>query len=344
MQTSLANFLRGLAVTFCLASWSAAAEPKITVVLEGLDNPSGIAIQPETGTVFVSDSGAGRVIKVGADGAAQDVVKGFSLDVYGKGPMYNIGPLGLAFTGKNTLVVGDGSKPDGEELLLVYELPADGAALNADQAKASFSLPAADEIKGEGNFYGVVATPAGIFVTCNGDDTKGWVSKCEIKEDGSFGPYTRFIATKEAVQVDAPVAITVDSRQHLVVGQMGEINVPNDSLLSFYNATTGQLAANFTTGLHDITALAYHPAITGNPKSGKLYALDFAWSDLAQGGLFELVSKPDDTSSSATKKIASLMKPTAMVFDANGALYVTIMGEAKEGDSAKPGKLLKIEF
>lgn len=315
---------------------SARAEPTVTKVLGGLDNPCGVALQPETGAIFVSDSAAGRVIKVGPDGAAQDVITGFPQDIYGKGPKYNIGPLGLAFIDKSTLVVGGGGLPDGEELLRIYRLPEDGKAITADQMKASFSLPKTDEIQGEGNFYAIVVTSNGIFATSNGDDTKGWVAKCEIKGD-DFGPYQRFIATKEAVEVDAPVGITTDARGNLVVGQMGEINVPSDSLLTFYNAKDGQMRANFPTQLHDITAVAY------NPQNGRLFALDFAWLDVTQGGLFELVAaKEGDRQTVKATKVQSLMKPSAMAFDSEGVLYVTVFGETKEGE--KTGELLRIEL
>jgi DNA-binding beta-propeller fold protein YncE len=320
-----------------VASMAMSAEPKATVVLSGLNNPSGIAVQPETGAIFVSDSAALRVVRVGAEGKAEDVITGFTKDIYGKGPMYDIGPLGLAFVDKDTLVVGDGGKIDGEELLRIYKLPADGSAITADQMVASFNMPATDELKAEGNFYGVAIAKTGIFITSNGDDTKGWITRAQIKSDG-FGPYERFIATKEAVNVDAPVGITIDERGNLVVAQMGEVNVPGDSLLSFYNAKNGQLLANFTTGLHDIDALAYHP------KTGKLYALDFAWVDTTQGGLFELIQKKDDDKTATTKKILSLDKPTAMAFGADGALYVTVFGTPKEGDTTPSGQLLKIEL
>ena len=99
-----------------LLSAQAQAEPKVTTVLKGLNNPCGVTIQPETGVVFVADSGAARVIKVDGDKAV-DVITDFPIDVYGKGPKYNIGPLGLAFVDQKTLVVGGGGLKDGEELL-----------------------------------------------------------------------------------------------------------------------------------------------------------------------------------------------------------------------------------
>jgi hypothetical protein len=84
---------------------------------------------------------------------------------------------------------------------------------------------------------------------------------------------------------------------------------------------------NLKTELNDITALAYSPR-------GQLYALDFAWADTKQGGLFQLLAEGDK--GVRTKKIVELDKPTAMVFDAEGALYITVVGEDKKG------KLLKV--
>ena len=78
-----------LAVTTVLA-----AEP--TTVIEGLNNPCGVAIQPGTGDIFVADSGAARIVRI-SEGKLSEVIIDFPIDVYGKGPKYNIGPLGLAF-------------------------------------------------------------------------------------------------------------------------------------------------------------------------------------------------------------------------------------------------------
>lgn len=167
--------LAGLGATFPIETFG---EDKVEVktIVERLNNPCGIAIQPETGHVFVSDSGALRVIRI-VDGKAEPVITGFPKDNYGKGPVYDIGPLGLAFIDKNTLAVGGGGKLDGEELLRVYKIPAAGAApIDASQMHgAPQTLPANGKVVGEGNFYGLAKGNQGIFVTCNGDDEKGWI-------------------------------------------------------------------------------------------------------------------------------------------------------------------------
>lgn len=317
-----------------------AEEAKLETVVEGLYNPCGLAIQPETGHVFVADSGHGKIVRI-VDGKAEDVVTGFALDVYGKGPMYDIGPLGLLFLDKNTIVVGGGSHPDGEEFLSVYTIPAAGeAAVDAKDAVTQLSLAATEEIKGEGNFYQLAMVDGAIYVTCNGDDTKGWVSKATVT-DGKVGPYERFIATKEAVEVDAPVGITISPRGEIVVGQMGEITIPGDSLLTFYD-TSGKMLANFETGLSDITALAYSPK-GSEPDARQLYATDFVWSDTTQGGLFQLIGEEADGEMTVrTNKIADLDKPTAMAFAEDGTLYILVIGTDAEGGSKDSGKLLKV--
>lgn len=298
---------------------------KVETVVSDLNNPSGVAIQPETGTVFIAESGALRIVKI-VDGKAEPVVTDFPKDVYGKGPMFDIGPLGLLFLDQNTLVVGDGGLPDGEELLRVYDLKDMKEPLKADKMKVSYKLAASDEQKGEGNFYALAATPDAIYVTSNGDDTKGWVARAAYKGSDVSG-FERYLATKEATEVDAPVGITISPRGELVVGQMGEITVPKDSLVTFYDANSKKMLLNLKTELNDITALAYSPR-------GQLYALDFAWADTKQGGLFQLLAEGDK--GVRTKKIVELDKPTAMVFDAEGALYITVVGEDKKG------KLLKV--
>ena len=185
----------------------------VETVVEGLNNPSGIAIQPETGHVFVADSGALRVIRV-VDGKIEPVITGFTKDAYGKSPIYDIGPLGLVFLDKDTLVVGGGGKPDGEEMIRVYKVPAVGEEpITADKTEGDPKmLPAVDDMIGEGNFYALAKGTKGVYVTCNGDDEKGWVALATIK-DGKIDVLERKIATKEATKVDAPVAITISPRR-----------------------------------------------------------------------------------------------------------------------------------
>ena len=232
------------------------------------------------------------------------------------------------------------STPDGDELVRVYKVGKDTPHKDHDPIKetaAEFTLgpikASEESAKGEGNFYGVATNGKAIFVTCNGDDTKGWVAKSEVK-NGKPGPLKLAIATKVATEVDAPVPV-IFSRdgKDLIVGQMGEVTAPpGDSLLTIYDPETGKLKKKYATGLNDIAGLAY------SPTTDKLYATDFSWSDPSKGGLFRL-----DITGDAVKatKIASLDKPAGMAFDKSGALYVTIFGTAAEGSDKPPGALVK---
>ncbi len=305
---------------------------KARVVLDGLNNPCGVAIQPETGIVFIADSGNHQVVRL-VDGKAEPAITDFPKDVYGKGPKVNIGPLGLLFLDKNTLVIGGGGQPDGQELLRLYKLPDSGDPITADKLDGSFSLAENDETKGEGNFYALASDGKAIYVTSNGDDTKGWVAKATI-EDARITGFERYLATKEATEIDAPVGITFSPDGLLVVGQMGEINIPGDGLLTFYDPETKEVRLNLETELNDITAVAY-----SNRK--QLYVLDYSWAAPEDGGLFHVWAEPEDRSSVHYEKLASLDKPTAMAFHPDGSLYITVRGEADDEHNSQ-GKLIRV--
>src|SRR4051794_35865593 len=117
MTRFLASSAFAALVTLTLAAM--AQDAKVEQVVGGLTNPCGVAIQPGTNHVFLSDSANGRVCRVD-NGKLVDVITGSPKDVYGKGPFYDIGPLGLIFTSDGkSLVVGDGGYKDGEECIRV---------------------------------------------------------------------------------------------------------------------------------------------------------------------------------------------------------------------------------
>ena len=308
-----------------------------------LDNPSGLAIHPKTGHVFIaSHDGVHRFIPGELPLKCPLEISGFPTDVYGKGPKYDISALGLAFLDEEHLVVGDGSRVDGEELIRVYKIPEKhpGKAMKEDEAVHTVGPIAAGEmsVMGEGNYYGVAVLDGTVYVTNNGDDTKGWISKFSMM-DGKPTELTPFIATKVATQVDAPVPIFA-SEGKLYVGQMGEVTTPGDSLLTVYdpksyNPDDPKVEKQWDLGdISDIAGLAQ------SPTTKKWYCTDFAWAEPEKGGLFELTVEGDKVN---VKKLTKLDKPTALAFDDKGNLYVAVFGTGKPEDAMTPGKLLMIE-
>ena len=308
-------------------------EIKVETVLEGLLNPTSVAIQPETEHIFVADSGNLRIIRV-VDGQAKDVIIEFSKDSIGENPKYEIGPLSLAFIDKETLIVGDGGQADGEELLRVFKVPEVAAEpIKASDSPASFKLAAQENVVGEGNFFAIATTTGGVFVCTNGDDSKGWIARAD-RQEKTLANFRRFIATKELGTVGIPTALTVSPEGFLAVGQIGSTEQAGDSELAFYDEG-GAFQAKFATGLNDITALAYAP------KTGRLFAADFSWREPAKSGLYQLTESPDQKGCVA-KETMKLDKPASMTFDSKGTLYVVVFGTPDPASDAKPGKLLKI--
>lgn len=333
MLTSKIKALSLFAASVCLAVIAQAEEPAYETLVIDLENPSGVLVHPDSGDVYTA-SRYGVHRYQAKEHKANLVVSGYETDIYGKGPKYNVGPLGLGLIGADHLVVGDGSRKDGAELVRVYKL--EGKKVKEDEAAYTLGPITAGEesAKGEGNFYGVAVNESAIFITCNGDDTKGWVAKAELT-DGKPGELKPFIATKEATNVDAPVAITFSpDGSQLVIGQMGEMNVPGDGLLTFYDPATGELKNSYQTGLSDIAGLAY------SPKTGKLYATDFSWSEPEKGGLYELVIEGEDVTAN---KVLKLDKPTGLAFGADGQLYVAQFGSEPPEGAESPGSLIEIE-
>jgi DNA-binding beta-propeller fold protein YncE len=310
-----------------------------TLIVRHLDNPSGVTVHPETGHVFITSRQGVFRYPPELKNKIYLEVQGFPTDEYGKGPKYNIGPLGCTLWGTDRLIVPDGSQKDGDEVVRIYKIEKELPAKPRDASATEFVLgpikgnPEAN-YKGEGNYYAAVVWNDAIYVTSNGDDTKGWVVSAKIV-DGKPGELVGTIATKEATQVDAPVAITVTpDGANLVVGQMGEVTVPGDSLLTLYDKE-GKLVKSYKTGLNDISGLAY------SPKTGKLYATDFAWAEEIKndGGLFELVIEGEEVK---PKKIIGLDRPTALAFDKEGALYVTVFGTGEDTGDKPTGGLFRL--
>jgi DNA-binding beta-propeller fold protein YncE len=344
----VATLLGGLA---CLSPARVdAQEHKPEAVLVNLVNPCGVAVQQQTGFAYVATRHGvycyDPSYKKPKEHKAWVVIDGYPdhVGVWDIGTKYDVGPLGLAFLDKDRLIVGGGSRKAGEDLVRVYRVPGKPLGvtewMKEDTAMATLGpiKSGKDTLKGEGTFYGVAVGAGAIWVTCQGDDSKGWVAKAAIKSAASdelkLGELTPLIQTKTVTETAIPTAITfTPDGKELVVGQMGDTESDNtDSVLAFYDPANGTLKRKLKAGLRDLTGLAY------SPKTHTLYATDLAAKSSYNGGLFSLAIDGENVKPT---KIAPLDKPTALAFDAAGHLYVSVLGTSEKARGATdPGALI----
>jgi hypothetical protein len=338
--------LTTLFLVFSAAASLAAEPPKVKVepIVSELDNPMGIAIRPGTNELFISDSGAGQVIRIAADkpGKVTTVLTGVPVGPAPAPLAFRVGPLGLAFLDRVTFAVGSGGKGLGQDVVGIYTLAGD-KTLKFDDARRKLGPIRAgnDSQTGEGFFHGVAAIPIALFITSRGDASAGWISRAFVLDgNANVADLKPLIKTKTLTQVGGPMALAVSKRGELVVGESGALDKPHDSAVSFYNPKDkGKLLMTVPTGLSDLVGLAY------SPRSGNLYALDLSWSDPKEAGLFRIdAARADGRMTGKAVKIASLDRPTAMTFAPapDGTLYATVLGAAKNGSNEKTGQVVKI--
>lgn len=326
-------------------------KPNVTVetVYTGLKHPCGVAVQPTTGNIYVSESGAGQVVQFSATELGKPIaaVTGFPLNNSGNALTQNTGPLGLAFLHQNLIVVGGSQQKDGDDVIRVYALPADPnqAALDFKKAKGTLKriVVGEDKPSGSASYWGLAMSPSALWATSHGEQENDWIFKASIGGD-SFESLTPFLRTSGTAQLEGPMGIALrNSRDFLVVSLMGKLDAAKDSTLAFYHIRRGGLMMTLPTGLHDLVALAY------SPSSNRLYAVDLAWSAAGEGGIYRLdAAKVDGRAGVKAIKIASLQRPTALAFTADNTLYAVALGAAdKDGDkqnkdAPKTGVLVKI--
>ncbi|HZZ73702.1 MAG TPA: hypothetical protein VFE24_15735 [Pirellulales bacterium] len=335
---------------FLSASAGAADSPATTVLLTGLDTPWSVAVQPSTFDVFVSESGAGRVIRTtpGDKKEPQPFITGFATKSYGQNPTYKVGPLGLAFIDREMLVVGGGDLGLGADLVRIYSVPErdkeklplgvdDTKSFGEGKSNGKLGPVAAGSLSktGEGLYFSVAANATNIFAIGQGDPEKGWILKADLVA-GKPGPLsTTFCSTKKEGDVSLPFCLTLSKRGEVVVGTRSPADKPHSAVLAFYHGRNGKLLLQMNTGLNEIAGLAYSA-------HGNLYAIDASPHEPAQAGLYRL----DDNGKGAVKpvKIAALDRPTSLAAMPDGtALLVTILGKYPADSNDKPGQLLQFK-
>jgi hypothetical protein len=307
-------------------------------VLSGLNQPTSIAIRPESGTdtyeVFLAEAGAGRITKFRSDKPEKraDVVAGFSTKLAG-------GLQSLYFLDHLRLVVAGGDE-DGAPFVRLYELPDSESPLTVDQHKDEAKLPesAAEPRLDAHVFRQFVRTRANdrvgdyLIAAAAGQGESADLAYVPVRS-GALGDVVpaSLKNASENFQVDALAAaengyVTVAVRLAGVAG--------GPSRLAFFNPLDRHVVMQMPTGLGHITALAY------SPKSGNLYAANAPANRDGKGGIYR-IDRADSGNTPACKvvKIADVRDATALVFAADNTLYVATSGSAKDSSG---GSLVRL--
>jgi DNA-binding beta-propeller fold protein YncE len=318
-----------------LAAQAVAEDAKVETVLTGLDRPCGVAVQPGGSPtryqVYVSDTAAGRVIRVASDapGTSTEVITGFSTTSIGGGTFDQFGPRGLLFLDDGQLLVA--ATGENGVVIRTYRVTASGQPLRASQSRQQLKLDT------HGNCYALARTRANqnvpdlLVASFVGAGDPDVLVQCRVQAD-FLGDLKLFGGEDEVVQMRSPMAVTVNERGYVVVGQAGKFDSSRDSKVSFHDPTSGTAVLSLDTNLHDIVGLAY------SPTTGSLYAADFAAAATADGGVYRIddASGPGRPACEAVK-IADIRRPTALAFGPDGALYITSIG-----DDGGHGTLVKV--
>lgn len=208
----------------------------LSVELTGLRNPTGVTVDL-MGNVYVSDSGHGRVLK-GRDGSYSEWVGGFGLDGFGG---IEFGPLSVLVTPWDTVLVGRGDLPTGQELISEYDF--DGNLLGHIGPHSQ-----------GGNYFGLTLDPAGnLYAASSNRDVLLKVSR----SGGTWGSLQVLSETWRDGFVSPTGILYRDGVLYTAI--FGSVGAPSD--LVSYDATTGALIDSSVfhsdTGLSSVADFSY---------------------------------------------------------------------------------------
>jgi hypothetical protein len=312
------------------------------VVIKGLDNPSGLVNRTLTEPnavqeFYFAESGAGSVRVFSADrpSATHEVLNGLETRALSSDVPLNVGPWSLGFVTPTKLAVWNGIEKDGIKRVDVYVLPTDGKTISGSEAEHTAELPKGDLASGDAAFPGLVMGETSAYLSSGSAEDVGTLFKAALIANRLDAPRT-LTPSKQNSAMHWPTGLCLSTStrtQFLVAAYVGQLNKERDSRVAFVVPTNGDVALVLTPGLFDVVGLAYSP-------TGQLYAADLSWEDEKAGGIYRLDdARLDGQPACRAVKIAEIVRPTSLVFDASGAMYVTSLGT---GTNEKQGSIVKI--
>lgn len=339
------SFLRLAAIFGCFISAEvrSANNAEVETLLTGLHQPCGVAIRPggeaDSYDIYVSETGAGRVIKIrhSARGASADAITGFATTPNVEDAFQISGPRGLEFLDRTRLVVLGGDE-NLKAFVRLYELSDEQKPLTAEQHEQRIELPADDTPSNDDPacFHSAARTHANdhvadmLVVTALGKEGPSGLWKLPVRA-GTLGELDRFPAEERG----ASTAVAVGSHGYILVADFMNDAESRAARLHFLNPIDGAVTLQLTAELQQVVGLAY------SPRTGRLYAADFASRNPDRGGVYRIddVGQPGKPACAAVR-VAEVRRPTALSFGPDNALYVTAFGES-DGETSS-GALFKI--
>lgn len=327
------------------------AQPDVTVVMSGLDNPRGLAIGPE-GALYVAESGRGGSGPCGVNspgetrcygpsgaisrlwhGEQERVVEGLPSHALPDGSGAN-GPNDIAFVGRGaayvTLGLGfdqrlrDALGPAGPQFGTLIQVSAGGrwrvvADILGEEAAHNPGGGIVDS-----NAYGVLAEPESRLVTDAGAN-----ALMRVTANGQVSTMATFPSRPQGRATDAvPTAVVVGPDGAYYVSELSGVPFAAGAA-RIYRVVPGQAPAVYLGGFKTIVDLAFD-------RDGNLYVLEHATGAVFFGGPGRLLKvAPDGTRSEV---IGGLDRPTSVAIGWDGEVYVT-----NHGITPGAGEVLRID-
>jgi hypothetical protein len=317
------------------------AKYRTEVIAKRLDNPCGLALRPTVEKdapqeIFFAESGAGRVMQIVASGEPKEILSGLEVRTLEK-PDIRLSASALGFVTPAKLAVLGGLKKEYLEQVGLFNLPADEKVLTPADMENAVPLRTFQDVvfQEPSAFHGMCVSETIAFFSNYVPNRFGDIYRASLSANRIDEPQ-RMTFRQAGDDLVAPAGLCVGPAgrtQYLVASFMGEIGEDRDSRVVFIVPSNGVVALELVPGLRDVVGVAYSPW-------GNLYAVDFASGDEKAGGVYRLDdSRLNNRPACRAVKIANIARPTSLMFDKLGVLYVSSLG--KEG-SEKQGEIIKV--
>jgi hypothetical protein len=317
------------------------AKYRTEVVAKGLDNPCGLALRPVVEKdapqeIFFAESGAGRVMQIVASDEPKEILSGLEVRKLEK-PEVRLSASALGFITPAKLAVLGGFKKEYLEQVGLFNLPAEEKVLTPADMENAVPLRTFQDVvfQEPSGFHGMVVGDTVAFFSNFVPNRFGDIYRASLSANRIDEPQ-RMTFRQAGDDLVAPVGLCVGPAgrtQYLVASFMGEIGEDRDSRVAFIVPSSGLVVLELVPGLRDVVGVAYSPW-------GNLYSIDFASGDEKAGGVYRLDdARLNNRPACRPVKIANVTRPTSLMFDKYGVLYVSSLGE--EG-SEKQGQIIKV--